>query len=82
MACLGNATMISKTVESKGEEMKRQSGATMVEYLLMVTFIAIALIAVIILFQGSLSDNVGESANCLQSINTSGASDCPGVAQD
>jgi Flp pilus assembly pilin Flp len=59
--------------------MKRESGATMVEYVLMVSLIAIALVAVILLFRGALSDNLEESADCLKSISTAGASDCPGV---
>jgi Flp pilus assembly pilin Flp len=59
--------------------MKRESGATMVEYVLMVSLIAIALVAVIILFRGAITDNLDESTNCLKSINASGANDCPGV---
>lgn len=61
--------------------MKRESGATMVEYVLMVSLIAIALVASIILFRGALSDNLDKSADCLESIK-SGANggDCPGVA--
>lgn len=59
--------------------MKRESGATMVEYVLMVSLIAIALVAVIILFRDAMNDNLGGSVNCLESIK-SGAADCPGVA--
>jgi Flp pilus assembly pilin Flp len=58
--------------------MKRESGATMVEYVLMVSLIAIALVAVIILFRGALNDNLGGSVDCLQSIKTD-SGDCPGV---
>lgn len=58
--------------------MKCESGATMVEYLLMVALIAIALVAVIILFQGALSGNLGESADCIRSIASGNGTDgCP-----
>jgi Flp pilus assembly pilin Flp len=58
--------------------MKRESGATMVEYVLMVSLIAIALVVSIILFRGAMTDNLGESVDCLESIKA-GAGDCPGV---
>lgn len=59
--------------------MKRETGATMVEYVLMVSLIAIALVAVIILFRGAMVDNLDESTDCLKSISSAGANDCPGV---
>ena len=59
--------------------MNRESGATMTEYVLMVALIAIALVAVIILFQGALSDSMEETADCVGSIASGGAGDCPGV---
>ncbi len=59
--------------------MKRQSGATMTEYVLMVALIAIALVAVIIMFQGALLDNLGESVDCVSSIAGGGVGDCPGA---
>lgn len=62
--------------------MKRESGATMVEYVLMVSLIAIALIAAIRLFQLGVSDRLDEGVTCLQSINEEGGTDCPGVEED
>lgn len=59
--------------------MNRQSGATMTEYVLMVSLIAIALVAAILLFQGALRDNFGESVDCVSSISGGGTDDCPGV---
>lgn len=61
--------------------MKRESGATMVEYVLMVALIAIALVAVIVLFQGGITDSLEESVDCMESIKD-GAGDCPGVGSD
>ena len=61
--------------------MRRESGATMVEYVLMVALIAIALVAAIVLFQGGLTDNLEGSTDCIESIK-SGAADCPGVGND
>lgn len=61
--------------------MRRESGATMVEYVMLVSFIAIALVAAIVLFRGGLNENLGESVDCLESIK-SGAGDCPGVTDN
>ncbi len=62
--------------------MNRQSGATMTEYVLMVSLIAIALVAAILLFQGALRDNLGESADCVSSISGGSTENCPGVGGD
>ncbi|MCW8917686.1 MAG: hypothetical protein OQL08_02575 [Gammaproteobacteria bacterium] len=63
--------------------MKRESGATMVEYVLMVSLIAIALVASIILFRGAMTDNLEESVDCLEGIGSgAGAGDCPGATQN
>jgi Flp pilus assembly pilin Flp len=59
--------------------MKRESGATMVEYVLMVALIAIALVASIILFRGALNDNLGESVDCLEGVAAGSGNNCPGV---
>ena len=59
--------------------MNRESGATMTEYVLMVALIAIALVAVIVLFQGALIDSLGGSVDCVSSISGGSAGDCPGV---
>ncbi len=59
--------------------MKREGGATMVEYLIMVAGIAIALVAVIVIFQQVLSDNVQDSVDCVSSAIDAGAEECPGV---
>lgn len=61
--------------------MKRESGATMVEYVLMVSLIAIALIAAIVLFQGGVSNRIEGSVDCMESI-ADGAVNCPGVGGD
>lgn len=50
----------------------------MVEYLLMVALIAIALVAAVMLFQGALTDNVEDTANCLDSLKNR-ANECPGA---
>ena len=61
--------------------MRRESGATMVEYVLLVSLIAIALVAAIMFFRGGVDENLGGSVNCLESIR-SGAGDCPGVTDN
>ena len=59
--------------------MNRESGATMTEYVLMVSLIAIALVAAIVLFQGALKDNLSDSADCISGIAGGNAGDCPGA---
>lgn len=58
--------------------MRRERGATMTEYLLLVTVIAIALIVMILLFQGALSGNLEDSVDCVTSAIGTGVDDCPG----
>ena len=59
--------------------MRRESGATMTEYVLMVSLIAIALVVAIVLFQGALTDNLADSADCISGIAGGNAGgDCPG----
>ncbi len=59
--------------------MRRESGATMTEYVLMVALIAIALVAAVIIFEGGLSGSLETSADCLDSLGSAGAVDCPGT---
>lgn len=61
--------------------MKRESGATMTEYVLMVSLIAIALVASIVLYQGALKDNLNESKDCISGIASGNPEDCPGASQ-
>ncbi|MEN8169072.1 MAG: hypothetical protein ABFS08_02485 [Pseudomonadota bacterium] len=63
--------------------MKRESGVTMVEYVMLVTLIAVALAATVMFFQRGVSENLGESVDCLESIGDGGgAVDCPGVVDN
>ncbi len=56
--------------------MKRESGATMAEYILMVALIAIALVAGVALFQGALTGTVNDTVDCMSSISAGSAGDC------
>ena len=71
--------MIIMMTINEGNAMRQEVGATMVEYTLIVALIAIAVIVGVLLFQGGLTENLGESADCVGSLK-SGATDCPGVA--
>ena len=62
--------------------MRTERGATMTEYLLLVTVIAIALILMILLFQGALSGNLEDSVGCVTSAIGADADDCPGATTD
>ena len=59
--------------------MRQESGATITEYLIMVAGIAVALVAVILLFQEALTGSYTETSECVQSAMTSDAEDCPGA---
>ncbi len=62
--------------------MKREVGATVTEYALLVAGIAVALVAVFLLLQGALTESLNESADCVESAITSEAENCPGGGQE
>ncbi len=62
--------------------MKRESGATMTEYLLMVALVAIALVAAVILFQGAVTGSIQDTVNCMDSIGDGTAAECPGASAE
>jgi Flp pilus assembly pilin Flp len=58
----------------------KQQGATMVEYSIMVAFIAIAVAVTVILVKGALIERYEEVSDCVASIaDGSQAADCPGA---
>ena len=59
--------------------MKRESGATMAEYVLMVALVAIALVAAVMLFEGALTGSLENTTDCVGSIAAGDAADCPNV---
>ena len=59
--------------------MRRESGATMAEYVLMVALVAIALVAGVMLFEGALTESLENTADCMGSITDGDAADCPNV---
>lgn len=62
--------------------MKRESGATMTEYLLMVALVAIALVAAVILFEGALTGSIQDTVNCMDSIGNGTVAECPGASTE
>lgn len=63
-------------------ELKRQQGATMAEYVLLVALIAIAVIVSVIALEGSLSDNLDATSDCVTSVVGGSADNCPGGTAD
>jgi Flp pilus assembly pilin Flp len=58
----------------------KQQGATMVEYSIMVAFIAIAVAVTVILVKGALIERYEEVSDCVASIaDGRNAADCPGA---
>jgi Flp pilus assembly pilin Flp len=62
--------------------MKRESGATMTEYLLMVALVAVALVAAIVLFEGALTGSLQDTVNCMDSIGGGTAAECPNASTE
>ncbi len=55
---------------------KRQSGATVVEYALIVAFVAMAVVVTVILLGQRLDSNYQGVKDCVQNIQTQGPSAC------